>query len=68
MVLAAVQNLNLDLTRSWLIGDQDRDIQMATSARVPHTIRVTGEHDCAVQAEHVITSVSELPALLRSLL
>lgn len=67
MVLAAAKNLQLDLAQSWLIGDQDRDIQMAISAGVPHTVRVTGEHECGVEADHIIKDMSEFPALLKSL-
>ncbi len=68
MVLQTAQELDLDLSQSWLIGDQDRDIQMAVSAGVPHTIRVVGEHMAQVQAAHTIRSTSELPALLQSLM
>ncbi|RBP39018.1 D-glycero-D-manno-heptose 1,7-bisphosphate phosphatase [Roseimicrobium gellanilyticum] len=67
MVLAAASNLNLDLTRSWLIGDQDRDIQMAMSAGVPHTIRVVGENSATIAADHEIRELTELLPLLQKI-
>jgi histidinol-phosphate phosphatase family protein len=68
MVLQAAQELDLDLSRSWLIGDQDRDIQMAINAGVPHTIRVVGENPATVAAGHEISVLTELLSLLRSVL
>ena len=65
MVLAAAENLDLDLSQSWLIGDQDRDIQMAISAGVPHTIRVVGENPATVTAGHEIGALAELLPLLQ---
>jgi histidinol-phosphate phosphatase family protein len=65
MVLAAAKNLHLDLPQSWLIGDQDRDIQMAISAGVPHTIRVVGENPATIAAGHEILDLTELLPLLR---
>lgn len=68
MIEKAAAALDLDLSRSWLIGDHDRDIQMAVNAGVPHTIRVLGEKPAAVAATHQLRSVSELPALLLSVI
>ena len=35
MFLAAARDLNLDLARSWMIGDADRDITAALAAGIP---------------------------------
>jgi histidinol-phosphate phosphatase family protein len=67
MILKAAAALDLDLGRSWMIGDHDRDIQMAVNAGVPHTIRVLGEKPARVPAIHTVSSMTELPSLLRSL-
>ena len=64
MILRAAAELDLDLSQSWLVGDHDRDIQMAINAGVPHTIRVLSHHAPQVPAEHTISSPAELPALL----
>jgi D-glycero-D-manno-heptose 1,7-bisphosphate phosphatase len=70
MALRAAQEHDLDLTTSWLIGDQERDIEMAGRAGVPHTIRVQpGESGAeAVPARHIITKVAELLPLLQRML
>lgn len=68
MILRAAAELDIDLSRSWLIGDHDRDIQMAINAGVPHTIRVLSHHSPNVAAEHTISSPAELPALLDQVL
>ena len=65
MILDAAREHDLDLAHSWLIGDHDRDIQMAHHAGVPHTIRIRGEKAIGVPADHTLDSVSELPEFLR---
>ncbi|WP_206170925.1 D-glycero-alpha-D-manno-heptose-1,7-bisphosphate 7-phosphatase [Phragmitibacter flavus] len=61
MVLKAAEELDLDLSGSWLIGDHDRDIQMALNAGVPKTIRVLGDqHAPLVEATHVVNAVAEV--------
>ena len=64
MILQAAREHDLDLTKSWLIGDHDRDIRMAMNAEVPHTIRVLGGKEVLETAEFVIKDVVELPGLL----
>ncbi len=68
MILDAAAALDLDLGNSWLIGDHDRDIQMAINAGVPHTIRVLSHHQPGVAATHTVESTAELPALLKGVL
>lgn len=68
MAVRAAMEHDLDLAKSWLIGDHDRDIQMAGSAGVPNTVRVLGEREVEVCASHTVTSVSELVPLLKSVL
>jgi histidinol-phosphate phosphatase family protein len=68
MILRAAEEQDLDLSRSWLVGDADRDIQMAANAGVPHTIRIRGDKPLKTAASHVLDSISELQFLLRRLL
>ena len=68
MIHRAATALDLDLSRSWLIGDHDRDIQMAINAGVPQTVRVLSHHLPGVAATHTIESTAELPALLKVVL
>ena len=69
MIFTARDALDLDLKRSWLIGDHDRDIQMAMNAEIPHTIRIqNGENPSQVNATYTLSSASELPTFLRTVL
>jgi histidinol phosphatase-like enzyme len=68
MILRAAREHDLDLTNSWLVGDHDRDIQMAMNAGVPHTIRIRGERPFVVVADHVLDKAEELLPLLNKVL
>ncbi len=68
MIFQAVREHDLDLEKSWLIGDHDRDIQMALNAGIPQTIRIQGEKPEAVPADHVLGDTRGLLSLLQSLL
>jgi histidinol-phosphate phosphatase family protein len=64
MVWAAAVQLGIDLTRSWLIGDADRDIAMAQAAGVLQTIRVAGLKAESVPALYRVQELAEVPAIL----
>lgn len=65
MILKAQAEHGLDLTRSWLVGDHDRDIQMAINAGVPRTVRILSHHEPKVVADFTLEETTELTALLR---
>ncbi len=64
MLHAAASDLELDLSRSWMIGDADRDIEMAHRAGVPHTVRVRGDKPITVQADHLVDTLAEVLPLV----
>lgn len=64
MIYHAREGLNLDLSRSWLVGDHDRDIQMAINAGVPKTIRILSEQEPKVRADFTLESTKQLAPLL----
>lgn len=64
MLLRAAQEYELDLTRSWLVGDADRDILMGQNAGVPRTIRIGHEPPMAAVATHFLPTTEGLHALL----
>ncbi len=69
MIHRAAAELGLDLSRSLLVGDYDRDIQMALNAGVPATLRVLTEGEPAtVPATHSVASTSALLGILDGLL
>ena len=68
MVFASVAELGIDLSRSWLIGDADRDIAMAHAAGIAKTIRVAGLKDEDVAADFRVQHLREVHPLLRTTL
>lgn len=66
MIARAQKDHGLDLTRSWLVGDHDRDIQMAINAGVPRTIRILSHHEPKVAAEFTLEDTKLLAALLET--
>lgn len=66
MILRAQKDHGLDLLRSWLVGDHDRDIQMAVNAGVPRTIRILSHHEPKVAAEFTLEDTTLLAALLET--
>jgi len=68
MIEKAVADLHIDVSRSVLIGDHDRDIQMAQNGGIPITIRIRGEKEITVPATTTLDSTSDLRAALLRLL
>lgn len=68
MAHTAAREHDLDLSKSWMIGDHDRDIQMAVNAGIPNTMRVLGEKEAGITATASISSLTELLPLLRNLM
>ncbi|MBK8038169.1 MAG: HAD family hydrolase [Verrucomicrobiaceae bacterium] len=68
MILQAQREHGIDLTRSWLVGDHDRDIKMAVNAGVPKTIRILSHHEPAITATHTLESTEGLIDLLAEVL
>lgn len=68
MVLRAAADHGLDLSRSILVGDADRDIEMGVNAGVPVTIRIKSENPHRVTATHTLPDTTGLAGLLQGLL
>lgn len=64
MILHAQADHGLDLARSWLVGDHDRDIQMAINAGVPRMVRILSHHEPKVKAEFTLEGTEGLAGLL----
>jgi len=63
MLLEAAQRHGLDLARSWMIGDSERDIEAGRRAGCAMTVRVAPEGEVTA-ADLCIRTVDELPSLL----
>ena len=69
MIHRAAADHHLDLTRSLLVGDYDRDIQMAIHAGLPTSIRILADdHPATVPATHTLLGTDTLAPLLATLL
>jgi D-glycero-D-manno-heptose 1,7-bisphosphate phosphatase len=67
MLLAAARRHGLDLARSWMVGDQPRDIEAGRRAGC-RTIFVGGGGGGEADADHVVGSVNDLEALFEHVL
>ena len=67
LILQAAREHSLDLERSIMIGDHDRDILMARKAGVRTTIRIAGHHRETEPADYRLDKVDDLAALLTTL-
>ncbi|MCB1086429.1 MAG: HAD-IIIA family hydrolase [Verrucomicrobiae bacterium] len=65
MVTTAAAEFGIDLAVSWLIGDADRDIEMAHAAGVTRTIRMRTEIPITVSAMATVDSLDEALEILR---
>ncbi len=68
MILSAAKDFCIDLSRSWMIGDADRDIEMGKAAGLARTVRIKGEKPIGIDADHTLDSVLKLPDLFRKCL
>jgi D,D-heptose 1,7-bisphosphate phosphatase len=69
MILRAAAEHDLDLTRSLLVGDYDRDIQMALNAGISTTLRILTEgHPATVPATYTLPGTETLAETLRYIL
>ncbi len=69
MIFRARDALDLDLAKSWLIGDHDRDIEMARNAGVPNTVRILNDDRAAeVTATITLDDIADLRGALESAL
>ncbi len=66
MLLQAAHDLNLDLTASWMVGDQVRDIEAGHSAGCS-TVLITDQHDQIEQA-HPSAAVESFSAAVQHIL
>jgi histidinol-phosphate phosphatase family protein len=66
MVLAAAEKFNIDLKASWLVGDHDRDIELARNAGVGTAVRFMSEKEVKIRAEYTVHSHQELLKLFKS--
>lgn len=66
LLLRAAEEMNLDLSRSWMIGDHETDITAGRAAGC-RTIRV-GKPESSTAADQLIPDMDALPGLLETLL
>jgi histidinol-phosphate phosphatase family protein len=65
MLLEAAKKHHLDLARSWMIGDQEKDVIAGRRAGVARTVKVKPLPNISA-ADHQIPSMRDLPAFLEA--
>ena len=68
MILTAAKHLPIDLEKSWMIGDADRDIEMANNANLKGTIRIHGDKPISIDSDFTLESPEHLVKLLKKAL
>ena len=68
MIFTAAERFSIDLQKSYLIGDADRDIEMGKAAGLAGTIRIRGEKPIKVEADQTIDRITEIVDLLKQTL
>lgn len=68
MVLKGAQDHDIDLSRSFMVGDADRDIEMGANAGIPITIRIESENPQLAASTYTLSHTDQLAALLDQLL
>ena len=64
MILLAAEKHGIDLAGSWMIGDADRDIEMAQRAGVGKTLRVVTDKAVGVDADFTVGDLIEARHIL----
>ena len=69
MLLQAAKELNIDLNRSFMVGDKTEDMMAGKAAGIAHTVLVrTGKlvsDEGTALAEAVLDSVAQLPTYIK---
>jgi D-glycero-D-manno-heptose 1,7-bisphosphate phosphatase len=68
MILSAASDHDIDLSRSWMIGDADRDIEMAQRAHLEGSIRVQADKPIGVPATATVPDVAHATAWFRDII
>ena len=69
LLLKAKSKHNIDMQKSWMIGDKERDIQAANAAGIQNTILVKSGHSIDVEnskAEYVLDSIKQVITVIRN--
>jgi len=68
MILTAADEFGIDLSRSWMIGDADRDIEMGQRAGLEGTVRLVGDKAVGIGANETVGDLAEALAVMNRIL
>ena len=68
MILSAAEDHDIDLSRSWMIGDADRDIEMAQRAELAGAIRLKGDKPIGFDSTETVESLTAATDLMKTIL
>jgi len=67
MIDNILKNHNIDLEKSWLIGDKSSDIKCANNAKIANTIQVKSGHDFDEEesiSDYICPSIKEVKSII----
>ncbi|MAS96299.1 MAG: hypothetical protein CMO55_24105 [Verrucomicrobiales bacterium] len=68
MIVSASESFFIDLRRSYVVGDADRDIEMGKNAGLAGTIRIKGEKPIGIDADWTLQETTEIIELFGEIL
>ena len=69
MLLKAKEEYEIDMARSWIIGDKEADVKAANAAGINQTILVKSGHDIDAKnsnAFYILNSIKEAQSIIKS--
>jgi D-glycero-D-manno-heptose 1,7-bisphosphate phosphatase len=64
MILKAVKDFNIDLSKSILIGDKESDIEAGINAGIPKNILINNEDNVSSRASYIVKNIIYVPELI----
>jgi D-glycero-D-manno-heptose 1,7-bisphosphate phosphatase len=69
MILEAQKKFDIDLKKSWLIGDKESDIEAGVNAGIGHLVIARSGHkidEHNTKADYIVDSIADIGKILRS--
>lgn len=68
MILTAAEDLDIDLSRSWMIGDADRDIEMGQRGGLEGTVRLVGDKAVGIGSNETVADLAQAKSVFARVL
>ena len=67
MFIAAQNKYDIDMDKSWMIGDKETDLKAAKSAEISNTILLRGDHnlrESSSNARFIVDSIKDSKSII----